>query len=273
MTAAALVTADNLGVLPPATVAELAEPLDRGHPFLSSTMQLAAPESGTGWTIPLVVLRPTAEVQAQTITGEKDELASTATIIEPITFDPTTIGGVGDASFQLLKRSDPSYYELFLDLLAEAYGETADAEAINALFTIGGPMLDGGVFDAAAFEIGQAVIDSQAVARRLPDTLWLSSAAVEAILDAKAPGSNVPIYPDGIEGTIKGLRPIYVPALDETEADVLVGPSSGFRWAEDGTYTLTAVRPAQAGQDIGLAGILWLAPVQGGAFTRYALGS
>ena len=56
-----------------------------------------------------------------------------------------------------------------------------------------------------------------------------------------------------------------------TEADVLVGPSSGCRWAEDGAYTLTAVRPAQAGQDIGLAGIVWLAPIGGGAFTRYAL--
>ena len=77
--------------------------------------------------------------------------------------------------------------------------------------------------------------------------------------------------PNGIDGLISGLRPVYVPALDDTEADVLVGPSSGFRWAEDGTYTLTAVRPAQAGQDIGLAGIVWLAPLEGGAFTRYAL--
>ncbi len=47
--------------------------------------------------------------------------------------------------------------------------------------------------------------------------------------------------------------------------------AGGFRSAEDGAYTLTAVRPAQAGQDIGLAGIVWLAPVQGGAFTRYVL--
>ena len=264
-----LVTADNLGVLPAAVVAELAEPLDRGHPFLSSTMHLDAPESGMGWRVPILAVRPTAGVQER----EKDTLTHTATIIEPVTFDPTTVGGYGDASFQLLKRSDPSYYELFLALLAESYGESADAEAINALFTIGGPLLDGGTFDPAAFEIGQAVIDSQAVARRLPDTLWYSTAAAQAFIDAKAPGSNVPIYPDGVDGPISGLRPVYVPALDDTEADVLVGPSSGFRWSEDGAYTLTAVRPAQAGQDIGLAGILWLAPVQGGAFTRYALGS
>ena len=264
-----IVTADNLGVLPPAVVAGLAEPLDRGHPFLSSAMHLDAPESGLGWRIPLVVVRPTADDQAQTLTAEKDELASTATLIEPVTFGPTTIGGYGDASFQLLKRSDPSYYELFLALLAEAYGETADAEAINALLA-GGGVSDGGTFDPGDFRIADAVISSQAAARRLPDRLWYSSAAAEALINAKAPGSNLPIYPEFPGGTVAGLGPVYVPALDGTEADVLVGPSSGFRWAEDGAYTLTAVRPAQAGQDIGLAGIVWLAPTEGGAFTRYA---
>ena len=122
-----------------------------------------------------------------------------------------------------------------------------------------------------AMALAETRSNSQAAARRLPDRLWFSTAAGWAIVDAKAPGSNVPIYPDGIDGLISGLRPVYVPALDDTEADVLVGPSSGFRWAEDGTYTLTAVRPAQAGQDIGLAGIVWLAPIHGGAFTRYEL--
>ena len=265
-----LVTDDNLGIIPPAMLAQLAEPLDQGHPFLSSTRRLDAPESGMGWTIPILVTRPTAGVQATTITGEKDELASTGTMIQPYTTEPVTIGGYGDASLQLLHRSDPSYYGLFLALLAEAYGESADAEAVNALLG-GGGVSDGGEFDPAAFEIGQAVIDSQAVARRLPNRLWLSSAAAWAVIDAKAPGSNVPIYPDGIDGLISGLRPVYVPALDGTEADVLVGPSSGFRWAEDGTYTLQAVRPAVAGQDIGLAGIVWLAPMYAAAFTRYEL--
>ena len=261
-----LVTADNLGVIPPMVAAGLIGPMDEGRPFLASTLRLDAPLAGVGLTLPLVVVRPTAGVQED----EKDTLTHTATDIRPITFDPTTVGGYGDLSLQLLKRSDPSYSELYLGLLAEAYGETSDAEAINALLA-GGGVNDGGSFDPADFDIGPAVIDSQAAARRLPDRLWLSTAAVGAIIDAKAPSSNVPIYPDGIDGLISGLRPVYVPALDDTEADALVGPSSGFRWAEDGTYTLTAVRPAEAGQDIGLAGLIWLAPVGGAAFTRYSL--
>ena len=261
-----LVTADNLGVIPPAMAAGLLEPMDLGRPFLASTLRLDEPIAGMGLTLPLVVTRPTIGEQV----GEKDTLTHTATDIRPVTFDPTTVGGYGDLSIQLLKRSDPSFSELYLALLAEAYGENADAEAINAL--LDGPGVhDGGVFDPANFDIGAAVIDSQAVARGLPDRLWLSSAAVSAIIDAKAPGSNVPIYPGGLEVPISGLRPVYTPALDGTEADVLVGPARGFLWAEDGAYTLQAVRPAMAGQDIGLAGIVWLAPLYRAAFTRYAL--
>ena len=262
-----LVTGDNLGVIPPAVMAGLGEPLDLGRPFLASTLKLDAPLAGVGLTLPLVVVRPTAGEQV----GEKDLLTHTATDIRPVTFDPTTVGGYGDASLQLLIRSDPSYYELYLGLLAEAYGESADVEAVNAL--LGAGVNDGGTFDPADFEVGAAVIDSQAAARRLPDTLWFSSAAAEAIINAKAPGSNVPIFPEFPGGLVSGLRPVHTPALDDTEADIIVGPSSGFRWAEDGAYRLTAVRPAQAGQDIGLAGMVWLAPIAGGAFTKYDLES
>ena len=70
----------------------------------------------------------------------------------------------------------------------------------------------------------------------------------------RAPGSNVPIYPFGIDGPISSLRPVYVPALDDTGTDALVGPSGSFGWAHDGTYTMQAVRPAQGGQGSPLSG-------------------
>ena len=192
--------------------------------------------------------------------------SATATQIDPVTWDPTTVGGYGDASLQLLSRSDPAYFDLYLGLLAEAYGESADAEAIAAL--LDAAIIDGGSFEPADFEIGTAVD-----AYHFPDRMWFSTAAAWAIIDAKAPGSNVPTYPRGVDSLISGLRPVYVPALDDTEADVIVGSSRGFMWSEDGTYTLQAVRPAQAGQDIGLAGIVWLAPMYAATFTRYEVES
>lgn len=272
-----LITSDNLGVVPPAYLSEMIGIIDPSRPFLQSTRRLNTPRSGMQLTVPVLTTRPTVGVQAE----EKDELTSTISEIEPTNFNPTTIGGYGDISIQLLKRSDPSYLEMYLDLLAEAYSTTADDKAVDALLAASGINTGSAIDPNDGPQFGDAWVNAAAVSRRLtPDRVWMSSAAVGQFIDAKSDTTNAPLYANlaaaftaggGPGGSISGLQPVHVPALDDEAYDIIVGPSRGFAWAEDGTYTLQVDVPARAGKDVGIVGMIWFAPLYPAAFTRYAL--
>ena len=276
--AADLITADNLGVVPEMFTGDIRETIEVSRPFLESTRQLSIPRSGMQLNVPVLTTRPTVGVQA----AEKDELTSTTTAIDQANFNPTTIGGYGDISLQLLKRSDPSYLELYIELLGEAYGTMADDKAVDALLAASG-INNGGALDPNDLSLGTAWENGVAVSRRLtPTHIWLSSMAVREFIDAKATTTNTPLYSNleanfragsGPGGTIQGLRPVHVPALDDEAVDAIVGPSRGFGWAEDGTYTLQVDVPAKAGRDVGLIGMVWYAPLYGAAFTTYTVAS
>jgi phage head maturation protease len=281
-----LVTTDNIGVVPDAFLSELIGVIDPSRPFMGSTRRLDLPPAGMSLVVPVIETRPTVgrQVNGSGTLEEKADIESTPTSITTETFDAITLAGGGDISLQLLKRSSPSFLSLYLELLAEAYAANAESEALDALLaSLGGSggVNEAGALDPEALTLGAAWANGAAV-RKPPNTMWLSTAAVGEFIDAKADGSNMPLYSSiqagfsassGAGGTIQGLRPIHVPALDDKEVDVIVGPSSGFGWTEDGTYTLQVDVPAKAGRDVAIVGILWFAPMYPSAFTAYTIGS
>ena len=277
---AELVTTDNAGVVPDAFSDRIIGVIDPRRPFMATTERIPTPESGMQLVVPKIVTRPTVARQ----TAEKDELSSGETSITTESFNVQTYGGVGDISIQLLKRSDPSFLELYLRLLAEAYAIETEEAAVLALIAA---INDGGpepaiALNPAALALGAAFQTSFNAIRRGPDTIWMSSEAVAEFIDAKASGTNAPLYgnltadfsvPGGVGGTIQGLRAVHVPALDAKGAYAIVGPSDGFAWAEDGTYTLQVDVPSKAGRDVALVGMVWHAPWYPEAFTLYNVAS
>lgn len=273
-----LITTDNAGVVPEAFVSELRGVIDPARPFMESTRRLPVPASGTTMRVPKITQRPTVAKQ----TSQKQELSSQKTIIGSDTFEMVSKGGVGDISLQLLKRSDPSFLDLYVRLLAEAYAIEAEEEALTALLNATGGVGAAGPMDPNDLELGAAFQASFNEIRRPPDTIWLSTEAVAEFIDAKASTTNQPLYSTittsataagGITGTISGLRAVHVPSLDAHGAYAIVGPSNGFAWAEDGTYTLQVDVPAKAGRDVAIFGMLWFVPWYPDAFTTYNVAS
>ena len=274
------ITTDNAGIVPDAYVNELIGIIDPARPFLSSTRRLDTPDSGMSLVVPKITQRPTVAKQ----TTEKSELSSQKTLISTESFDVATYGGVGDISLQLLKRASRSFLALYLELLAEAYAVETEDAGVAALITAindGGPE-PAGPLDPESLSLGDSFVTSFDAIRRPPDTIWLSTQAIGAFVDAKASGTNAPLYPGlqpsataggGIQGTISGLWAVHVPQLDDKGAYAIVGPSRGFAWAEDGTYTLQVDVPSKAGRDVALVGMVWYAPYYPTAFTLFNVAS
>lgn len=278
-----VITTGNEGVVPDATVNEMLGRIQNARNFLNNTRRLPTPASGTNILFPKLTQGPIVDTQE----SEKAELASRATIITTVDFPMITIGGAGDLSMQLIKRSSPSFLEEWLNLLGDAYAVDSEDKAIDALLAEAA-VVEGGEFDPEAPAFGAAFQNAVTATGRTmaPDRIFLSTAAVVAFMDAKEPagGGGRALYPgianiSGLDASTPSfpgqitLRPVWVPALDDEAVDVLIGPSGAFAWAEDGTYTLQADVPSKFGRDVGLAGMIFYLPLYPAAFTSYTLGS
>jgi phage head maturation protease len=273
-----VITSDNLGVVPPAYLTELIGVIDPSRPFLGSTRRLPTPSAGIKLIVPIITQRPEVAVQD----AEKHDIASTPSKISTTEFDMVTAAGGGDLSIQLIKRSSPEFLSLWVELLAEQYARVTEDLAVTALLDAMGGIGNASPLDPADTNFGAAYVAAFDAIRRGPDTIWLSTEAVGEFIDAKATTTNQPMYSSiqldataagGVAGNISGLRAVHVPALDAHGAYAIVGPGSGFAWAEDGTYTLQVDNAVKAGRDVALVGMFWSAPWYPAAFTAYNVAS
>lgn len=270
---------DNPAFMPTVFSEELIGIIDPARPFMESTRRIEMPANGLEISYPRITQRPLVAEQ----TTEKTEVASRKVTSDRITRAVRTFAGAGDLSIQLLRRSSPEFLSAYLELLAEAYATVTEDAAVDALLAAG-VTAGTGQFDVEAPEFGEAFENGAAAGRVLrPNRIWLSTTALSLMINAKVPagGGGEPMYPSlaGI-GTIDGggssplglqLQPVWVPALDNEAVDVIIGPSSGFAWAEEGTFTLQADVPGRLGRDVALGGFLVFVDLYPAAFTTYVV--
>lgn len=281
-----VITTEQPGLVPTSFTPDYDDLINRDRPFLGSTRQVEAPATGNSMTLPIITTHATAGTQAG---GEKTALTTTATKVGTGTFNYQSVYGGADISIQMILRAERGFFELLTGDIAMAYALDCENKAVDALLagytdsaSVNHVPATGGTLDPEDLTIGSAWTTSISAYKRAPDTMWMSSAAVAAFIDAKADGTNAPLYSNlaasftaagGPGGNISGLRPVYVPALDDESVDVIIGPSRGFVWAEDPARTLQADRPDVAGRDIALVGGIFPAPRFAHAFTVYAVAS
>ena len=285
-----VVTTEQPGLVPTVFSPDYDDIINNDRPFLNSTRQIAPPSTGTSMVLPIITTRAVAGSQENA--AEKGALTTTATKVGTGTFAYAAVFGGADISLQMINRSDASFFDLLTGDMGMAYALDADSKAVTALLTgytdsaltdhipVDGSAL--GPLDPEDLNIGEAWKTSITACKRAPDTIWMNSTAVQAFIDAKAPLTNAPLYSNlaaaftaagGPGGTISGLRPVYVPALDSAAVDVIIGPSRGFVWAEDPARQIQADVPSVAGRDIALVGGIFPAPRYANAFTTYTVTS
>ncbi len=283
-----VVTTDNPGLVPDLLVPDYDDLINRDRPFLTSTRQIEAPATGTSMILPIITQRAVAGTQS----GEKADVSTTATQVGTGSFNYQTVFGGADISIQMINRAERSFFDLLTGDMGMAYALDADTKALEALLagytdsaSQGHVPADGGVLDPENLLVGEAWETSINVYKRAPDTIWMNAKAVAQFIDAKSPLTNAPLYSNlaasftaagGPGGTLSGLRPVYVPAMDGLtfsgdDIDVIIGPSRGFVWAEDPARNLQVDNPSKLGRDIALVGGIFPAPRFADAFTVYSI--
>jgi hypothetical protein len=240
--------------------------------------------------LPIITERAVAGTQAGS--AEKGALTTTATKVGTGSFAYKAVFGGADISIQMIQRAGRSFFDILTGDMGMAYALDCDTKAIAALLTgytdsasHAHHVVDGSAFgplDPEDPSFGEAWKNSIIASKRAPTHIWMNAAAVAAFIDAKAPVTNAPLYSNlaasftaggGPGGLLSGLIPVYVPALDTAAVDVIIGPSSGFVWAEDPALNLQADVPSVAGRDIALVGGIFPAPRFADAFTKYTIAS
>jgi HK97 family phage prohead protease len=264
--ARALADADTVsspGVTTPGVVGEVRGIFTRGRPAIDAWGRSQL--DGVGMSVDWPYLA--AGTNWATIIGEQTTEKSEITSIEvPILKGSSpikTYAGGSDVSYQLIRRSSPSYLEAYARILAIAYGNVTEAAFVNIIEGTSG-ILDGAPIDwatatAAAIVEGLFLASTQvADATGAPAAFVLASATPYAAIAGAVGALPVPVTPAAVNAAtlqlnVAGLPIYYSPAVNANT--VLVSNGLTAEWHEDGPMYATEEDVAKLGRNMAIWGM------------------
>jgi len=275
------ITANNPGVIPPAWLTEVFGIVDQGRPLIDAIGTRPLPPSGMEIDWPYFDGDLATLVGEQTV--EKSDIVSVRVDLKRTSAAIKTYAGGSDVSYQLIRRSSPSYRDAYLRIMSAAFGLTTDKAAGTALVAAatGSVVFDpvAGTVDqlrAAIFEASVAV----AAATGSPATVVIMASDMfvkfgSALLPSVYGTQNVSGTADAstLRVDISGLGVVMDPYL--AAGTIIVTNRSAASWSEDGPMVIAAPDVPKLGEDTAIwgmaalevttpAGVVLLAAAPGG---------
>lgn len=253
------ITTNNPGVMPPGWVSEVAGIITRARPSINAFGVGSLPPNG------MDINWPYFDGDLSTLVGEqateKTSITSVRVDLKKGTAPVKTYAGGSDLAYQLIRRSDPSYLDAYLRIMASAMAVATDQAAVDgieAAMTSAVATWDPATGDLQGFitALVQTSIEVEA-ATGAPAEFALASTAVFGTVAGLA-GLVPPQYGTQNAGGVSNARTLSVevsgvpiihdPNLSPTS--LVVSNGSAGQWWEDGPYTITAEDVENLGRDV-----------------------
>ena len=261
-------TTENAGVVPPTYLREVVGVVDASRPFIDSIDRAALPATGMKIYTPRITAQATV---AQTAEGV--EFDSTDTAIDTIETNVVKFAGANVVNLELLERSEPSYLDQLVRMLAASYAQKTDAYAAKIAINACGSTSGSTIYGA----ITQGIADSYGVMRFTPNRLLVAptggedgidfAALLGAVDDNKRPlfAAAAPQNAGGLitqgstAGSVAGLSLVVDPNYtgdNNNDKYAMVYPSAAMTFHESGTLQLRSTIVANGQIEIGLYGFV-----------------
>jgi phage head maturation protease len=196
--------------------------------------------------------------------AEKSEITTVKVKILKGSSPIATFAGGSDVSYQLIRRSSPSYREAYVRILTLAYNRATEAAFETALEAAAGQTAilaagaDANAFRAFLFEASALVEDATGAPATVdlvsPDE-WIRIGGLQDLAPPQYGTSNISGVADAasLRINVSGLPVIRAPFLPSGTHLVTNGEAAG--WHEDGPFPISAEDVAKLGQNVAVWGM------------------
>jgi phage head maturation protease len=260
------ISSDNPGFSAPGWLSRIVGIIDFGRPVIQAFGGPGdLPDTGleVDWPIVTTPIAIGASGHMAEQTTQKTEVASAKISFGKGTSDVKTYAGASDISYQLLRRSAPSYLEAYNRFMLAAWAKLTDTEFADDLMDASVDAQEAWIADATGQSLKTALFAASVqveTATGVPAQFGLAATDVfiglgglTAIVPASPPGnpSNAPGTMDAgeLRVNVAGLPILHARGVDT--GHLLVSNRLAAQWLEDGPFPVTSEDVAKLGQNVG----------------------